>query len=133
MATPKVPEVLDNRTPGSLIDLVFVLREQRALIEARAELIKADEDRIKEHLIQRMTKSELRALSGKLAKCSLTESEVANAKDWDAINAFIEKEDAWDLRNKALNQAALRARREAGVEVPGVEWFKNVKINVRKL
>ncbi len=41
MATPKVPEVLDNRTPGSLIDLVFVLREQRALIEARAELIKA--------------------------------------------------------------------------------------------
>jgi hypothetical protein len=130
---PTVPEVLDNRTPGSLIDLVFVLREQRKLIEARAELIKADEDRIKEHLIQRLTKSELTKLAGKIAQCSLTQTDVASAEDWDKINEYIEKQDAWDLRNKALNQAALRARREAGEVVPGVTWFRDVKINVRKL
>ena len=130
---PKVPEVLDNKTPGSLIDLVFGLHEQRKLWETRVDMIKEQENSIKEHLIQRMTKNELRALSGQLAKCSLTETELASAKDWDKLNEYIENNDAWDLRNKALNQAAMRARREAGEEVPGVEWFKRINISVRKL
>jgi hypothetical protein len=130
---PKVPEVLDNKTPGSLIDLVFVLREQRKLIEARADLIREDEKRIEEHLIQRLDKQELNALAGKLAKCSLTRTRMANAKDWDAINGYIESHDAWDLRNKALNQAALRARLEAGEDVPGVEWFTKVSLSIRKV
>lgn len=132
MAVPKVPEVLDNKTPGSLVDLVFALREQRKLIEARAELIKEDEKRIEEHLIQRLTKQELRALSGKLAKCSLSETDIAQAEDWDKVNEYIETHDAWDLRNKALNQAALRARKEAGEVVPGISWFKRISISIRK-
>jgi hypothetical protein len=130
---PKIPEVLDNKTPGSLVDLIFALREQRKLIEARADLIKADEKRIEEHLIQRLDKNELNALAGKIAKCSLTRTPRANAADWDKINEYIESHDAWDLRNKALNQAALRARREAGEDVPGIEWFTDVKLSVRKL
>lgn len=130
---PTVPEVLDNKTPGLLIDLVFVLREQRKLIEARADLIREDERRIEEHLIQRLTKSELTKLAGKVAQCSLTQTDVASAEDWDKVNAYIEANDAWDLRNKALNQAALRARKEAGESVPGISWFRQLKINVRKL
>jgi len=133
MAVPKVPEVLDNRTPGSLVDLVWSLREQRKLWEARAELIRDDERRIEEHLLQRCTKEELTKLAGKLAKASVTTTDMANAEDWDKINAFIEEHDAWDLRNKALNQLALKSRREAGVEVPGVTWFKKLKINISKL
>lgn len=133
MAVPKVPAVLDNKTPGSLVDLVFTLREQRKLIEARAELIHEDERRIEEHLIQRLTKQELRALSGKLAKCSLSETDIAQAEDWDKVNEYIETHDAWDLRNKALNQAALRARKEAGEAVPGISWFKRISISIRKV
>ena len=129
----KVPEVLDNKTPGSLIDMVFALREERKLWETKAELIKEQEDRIKEHLIQRMTKEELKALSGRVAKCSLTETIKPNVKDWDVLNEYITSHDAWDLRNKAANAAAFRARWEAGEEIPGVEKFKDISINVRKL
>ena len=133
MAVPKVPENLELRTPGSLVDLVWSLREQRKLWEARAELIRDDERRIETHLIERLTKEELNALSGKLAKCSLSSTDMASAEDWDKVNKFIEERDAWQIRNKALNQLALRELRESGVEVPGVTWFKQVKISVRKL
>lgn len=133
MAAPKVPEVLDNKTPGSLIDLVFSLREHRKLLETRAGMIKEDERRITEHLIQRMTKHELNALSGKRAKCSISRTSVASAEDWDVVNDWIQKTGSWDIRNKALNQAALRARLDDGVEIPGLKWFQQVKLNVRKI
>lgn len=129
----KVPEVLDNKTPGSLIDLIYTLREQRKLVEARAELIKADEKRIEDHLIQRMTKNELNALSGKLAKASLSETIVPQVEDWDALREYIKKRKAEDLRTKALNAAAFRARWEAGEVIPGVQKFKRINLSVRKV
>ena len=133
MTVPKVPENLDVRTPGSLVDLVWSLKEQRKLIETRAEMIREEERRIEEHLIQRLTKEEINALSGKHAKCSVSKTQVASAEDWDKVNKFIEERDAWQIRNKALNQLALRELHEAGVEVPGVTWFTQIKLNVRKV
>lgn len=133
MASPKVPEDLTPFSPGKLVDLVWTLREQRKLIEARADLIKADEDRIKDHLIRTLTKQELTKLSGKFASCSLTETVKPSVLDWDVLNDYILKHDAWDLRNKAANAAAFRARWEAGETIPGVEKFRDINLNVRKL
>lgn len=128
-----VPENLDVKTPGWIVDQIFVLREKRKLAEAKAALIKEDEDKLKEHLIQRCTKDELNKLAGKLASASLVRSLKPTVTDWDLVNKYIETHDAWDLRNKAANAAAFRARWEAGEEIPGVEKFVDISINVRKL
>jgi hypothetical protein len=133
MTSPKVPEVLDNKTPGFLVDMIFSLREQRKLIEARVDLIKADEKRVEDHLLERMTKHELNALSGKLAKCSVTKQLVPQVEDWDKLRAWIDERDAEDLRTKALNASAFRARWEAGEVIPGVVKFNRINLSVRKL
>jgi len=130
---PSLPPDLSLRTPGSLVDLAFTLREQRKLIEARAELIKADEQKIIEHLIERCTKTELTKLAGKLAQASLSKTLMPTVTDWDKLNEYITEHDAWQLRNKAANAAAFRELWEAGIEVPGVDKFTQVKLNVRKL
>lgn len=131
--TTKIPQDLSKSTPGKLVDLVWTLREQRKLVEARAELIKEDEDRIKDYLLNTMNKDELGKLAGKLAQCSVSKSLKPRVTDWDALNKYILEHDAWDLRNKAANAAAFKARWEAGEDIPGTEKFFDVSLNVRKL
>lgn len=124
---------LNTMKPGVLIDQLYTLREKRKVIEAKAAQVKVLEDEIKTHLINRLTKDELSKLAGKLASCSVTRTVKPHVTDWTLLDPWIVANDAWDLRNKAANAAAFRARWDAGEDIPGVEKFTDVSLNVRKL
>jgi hypothetical protein len=130
---PKVPADLATSSPGSLVDLTFALREHRKTIEAQAELVAVEEKRIIDHLIETCSKEELTKLAGKVAQASLVRTLMPSITDWDKVNEYITTHDAWQLRNKAANAAAFRELWEAGIEVPGVEKFVQLKLNVKKL
>ena len=124
---------LDTMPPGKIVDELYKLREKRKTIEAKADLVKTHETVLVNHLINSLTKDELSKLAGKIASCSITRTVKPNVTDWKLLDAYIVKNKAWDLRNKAANAAAFRARWEDGEDIPGAEQFVDIRLNVRKI
>jgi hypothetical protein len=54
-------------------------------------------------------------------------------KDWDLVYDYIKTNDSFYLLQKRMSAAAFRELLNLGHEVPGVEIFKDRKLNLRAL
>ena len=63
----------------------------------------------------------------------VTTTDFAQVADWDAILAFIKKNEAWDMLEKRVAKNAIRGYIDEHKEVPnGVNYGTRIDINVRK-
>ena len=82
---------------GACVDKAYTLRAERLEIEKQAEELKKQEAALKDHIIATFSKADIDGAKGKVASASVTRSVKGNVKDWPAVYAYIEKNDAWDL------------------------------------
>lgn len=123
----KIPKTL-----GACIDLMYKLKQERAVIEKSSETIKAQENEIEVHLLDSFGKSDLEGARGKLAVAGVNISTVPTVKDWDKLYAYILKNKAWDLLQKRASATAFRERWDDEVVIPGVEAFTVIKLSLKK-
>ena len=128
----KVPDDLTTIKSGKLVDLLWTLAQERKLIEAQAAVVKKEEDRIEEFLMQTLKKSDLNGLRGTLAQVSVTHSVFPQFVDWDLFYKFVVKHDAFGLLQKRASVGAFKERWDAGEKIPGVEQFTKVGLSVKK-
>lgn len=63
----------------------------------------------------------------------ITTTDFANVADWDAVLSFVRTHDAYDMLEKRVSKAAVRAYIETTKEVPaGVNYGTKLAVNVRK-
>jgi hypothetical protein len=115
MAKQSMPKTL-----GATIDLLWSLREERKVAEASVKEIKDKEAAVEAHLMNNFERSGLNGAKGKYGLATLKVSTVADVTDWPAFHMYIGKQKAWDLLQQRASITALRARWDAGKEVPGV-------------
>lgn len=127
------PINLPNTKPGTIIDHLYKLRSERLVIEKQVKDMKAEEARIKDHLINTLPKQELTKLAGKLASCSITRSEVGSISDLPTFQAYVAKKKAYDLYENRLSVTAARERWALGQEIPGVDRYIKLDLSVTKL
>jgi len=108
------------------------LREDRRALEAKAGKLKEDEQRLEDHLIGNLSKENAEGVSGKRAKVGIYVKRIAQPKDWDKFYAFILKTQDFSLLNRAVGQAAVKERWEAGEEVPGIDVYNKVCVSLTK-
>ena len=118
---------------GACVDKAYTLRAARLEIEKQAEEVKKQETALKDHIIATFSKADIDGAKGKVASASISRSVKANATDWAQIYAFIEKNDAWDLMERRINNKAYRDRMEAGETIPGTESFDVVTLSLTKI
>lgn len=118
---------------GACIDLALKAREARMAKEKEAELLKAEESKIKEHILATFKKSEIDKAAGKFGQVSLSYPTRANPDDWGKIYQHIQKTGEFDLLFRRLNDKACADRIEAGENLPGVSLFQDVKVNLSKV
>lgn len=102
------------------IDLLYKTRLKRLEINREAEALKTEEQMLKEMIITQlkgMDKQEFRTLN---LLAELRMKAVPAVADWDAVYSHITKTQEWDLIHRRITETAVRARWEAGDEVPGV-------------
>jgi hypothetical protein len=128
----KVPKDLKTSKPGKLADMLYQLREERKVIEAQAQLVKDEETRIADYLLNSMDKDELSKLTGSIAAVSIKRDPTPNIIDWDAFYAYVVKEKAFGLLQRRASIGAFQERWNAGIIVPGVEKFIKIGLSVRK-
>lgn len=146
--TPKLPKSL-----GACVDLYHETREKRLAANKITEEIKVTETFIANHIIDNVPKGDTGAIGAKY-KGVVKTSDVYQIDDWQAFYGWIKKNDAFEVLNRALNQAALEEhvetmsakidatnaklpagdpRRKPRKMPPGVKTFKAVKLSVTKV
>lgn len=121
------------KTMGACADKLYELRNRRLLEQKKVDAIAAEETALKEHIIQTLPKSEASGIAGKLARVTVVTKEVPQVEDWDLFYKHIKKTGSFDLMQRGLAAAAIKARWEDGKEVPGVKHFNVVSISMGKV
>lgn len=134
---PKPKPAKLPKSLGLCVDKLHDAREARLEIEKLAKEYKAEETRIHDHIIDNLSKSEDGGAVGKRFKAIVKKEAKPRIADDKKFYAFIKKNDAFDMLNRAINVAAWRERMDdpkfKNKGVPGVESFTAVKLSVTKV
>lgn len=130
---------------GACADLYHDRREERLAANKDVEAMKAEETAIANHIIDNLDKSSSGAI-GKRYKAVVVTQDIYQVEDWEKFYAHIKKTGEFDLLNRAVNQAAVKARVEAQTRPsgkrgenwkpklpPGMVRFPATKLSVTKV
>lgn len=131
MTVPKAK--LPKTKLGGLADTLYTVREQRLALGRLADAMKAEEQRITDHLIDTLDADTEGGAVGKHYKAIVKRDDRPVIEDYDALTAHIRETGEFDLLNRALNTAAAKARFENEVAIPGVGTFQAKKISLTKV
>jgi len=129
----KTPTFKMPKTLGLCADELYNTREQRKALQKEVDALTEKESLIKEHLINNLPKSDASGVTGKLVRVTAVTKTVAQVKDWDKFYAYIKKNNAFDLMQRRVSEAAVQERWEGKKKVPGVEPFNVVSISINKV
>lgn len=101
---PKFPKSL-----GACVDMYKEWSEKRLAAAKGVEPIAAVEAALKEHIISNVPKGDAGAV-GQKYKAIVKNAETFQVEDWDKFYAWIKKNEAWDVLQRAVNQSALGDR-----------------------
>ena len=144
---PKLPKSL-----GACVDLYHATRERRLAENKKVDEIKADETYIANHVIDNVPKGEAGVIGAKFKGVVKSET-VYQVEDWDKFYAWIKKNDAFEVLNRAVNQASVKEHvdalnykldianakvkdvkdRKPRKLLPGMKTFTALKLSVTKI
>lgn len=114
-------------------DKLYGLRAERLEAQREVDLMKKDENELRDHIIDNLPKSEATGVSGKLANAKVSNASEPVIQDRDKFQKYVVENDAWDLVPRSICRSAIKARWEDDVEVPGVGTITVVKLSLTKV
>lgn len=105
---------------GAMADEYSLVREERLRIEKEAAEVKKRETELYNCIMSTLDESTDTGASGKLYRVQRIEKDRANVKEWPELWGYIQKNGAFDLLQKRLNEKAYMDQIEAGEAIPGV-------------
>lgn len=115
------------------VDRLGKKREERKELEAKLKKIKEEERVIEDKILDNCSKDEISAIKGRQWAISLTRSIVPNVTDWNKFNKYVIRNKAIDMLQRRVSTSAWRERVEAGKNIPGVEPFTRIGLQLRKV
>ena len=117
---------------GELIDSLYEQRASRLALEKEAEALKKEEALTRDEIQELLKSVGLTSGRGSKATASITTKETVTVTDWDALYAFIKKEDMPGLLHRRITAALWKELRDSGVDVPGTEPMIVTDISLTK-
>jgi hypothetical protein len=117
---------------GQLIDIYYRLREERNEIKAQEKELTRKMETLKLEIIQRLQDHKLEGGRGKVATGSINEIIVPTIKNYDALVRFIYRHKKIHLLERRVSSGPFREELKERGEVPGLEPFTRINLNVQK-
>lgn len=114
-------------------DLLYTTRQDRLEVQKQVDAFKEQEELLRNHIINTLPKSEASGISGKIANAKIVTKAVPRVMDWEKFYAYVNKNKAFELLQRRLNDGAIQERWDDGKEIPGVETFNTVSVSVTKV
>ena len=109
----------------------YALREQRLKIQREADALEQQEKDILYEITKEFASDTVKhSVDGFTMRAK--RKDVATVRDWSATLAYIKETGQVDLLQKRLTDSAVKARWDAGVEVPGVELTHKYVVTITK-
>lgn len=112
---------------AGLLDLKKLIEKMKAKIKPFSKKY----DALVEKVIQQYSEDQIASVKTKAGTVTRVSTVVPTLKDFDAFFGFVRDNDAPELLQRRVSSEAWRERVEAGEEVPGVEAFTRVSLQVR--
>lgn len=119
---------------GACADLLYDLRQARLELDKKAAEAKSEETRLVDYIIAKLDKESNGAV-GKHHMVRIVTKRKPQVKDWPAFQAYVKKNDAFDLFQRRLSEQAVMDRLEDPKNrkgLPGVELFNAVTVSLTK-
>lgn len=127
------PKLQPPATLGSMIDQMFAIRQQRAELSTEDKKLSAEYEALGAQVMALLDEQGTTMSRAATASAVITEEEVAQVEDWDAVYNYIVENEAFFLLQRRFNNAPWRELRANGDEVPGTAPVKVRKVAVRKI
>lgn len=120
-----------------LVQLYVALRDdisrEKSDFEQRIADRKAKQLKIEGILLRRLQDAGDEAVRTKYGTAYKSVKKSASVADWDAVRAFVETHDAWELLTRGVNKTVVEQFVAANGELPpGVNWRQEVTIGVQR-
>lgn len=116
--TTEIPDTL-----AECADQWFLARERRLAMQKEVDLLEEKEKQLKAYLIDNLPKSHASGIAGQLVQVHIKLKHRPTVVDKEKFYAYIKKKNAFDLLGAAPLASGVRARWEAGEQVPGVKRY----------
>lgn len=124
---------MSDPTPvGQLIDVYYRVREERSALLNEVKELNRKLATLELAIIDKLNESKLEGGRGSVATGSITETVVGTLNDYDKLSQFIYRHKKIHLLERRISSVAFREELSIRGEVPGVEPFTRVKLNVQK-
>lgn len=124
---------MTTTTIGKAIDEIAMLQKKRDEIGAKLAAAEKLINEKKEKLLARVKKSELNGAKGRLGAAFIQEDDIPTIEEFEKVWSWAKKNDALDIFQKRLSNAAVRERWAVGKKIPGVGTFHRVFLQVRSV
>lgn len=132
MSKDGVPAVKLPKTIGACADRLYAIKAEKSALAKQTALLDEERVAIEEHVIATVPKGDTGA-QGKVARVTVTSTQVPSVKDWMAFLTYIVKKKSPELVEHRPGRAAIAERWAVGEDIPGVEPFGVKKVSVNKL
>jgi len=125
--------VKTGRAQAALADRWFAKRAERLAAAKVATSLEAEERDLKQDLIDSMVKYDVGTIGGRLVKAEHITKKKPIVDDWPALYEHIKDTDSFDLLQRRLGEAAVKARWDLDEDIPGVASFPVDDISYSKV
>jgi hypothetical protein len=121
----KLPEKI-----GDCIDLALRARAKRKALQAKMDVLEAEERRMKEYIIITFKHNEIDGAKGKMGSAAISKKDVPKVVDKELFGKWVAKHKAWDLLYGKAVEEACSLRWEEGLVIDGIEKFHNISVKL---
>lgn len=122
---------------GACADLLYDVRTARLEADKRAAELKAEEQRIKDHIIDNLDKREETGAAGKHHRVQIVPKVKVRVdpEQWDKFFGWVAKNRRFDMLQKRVNDNAVLETINASraPKIPGVERFTALAVSLTKV
>lgn len=121
------------KSMGRCADLYNDVRQLRLAMDKEVEAVKARESEIREYIISNLSKSADTGAAGLRYRAQIVMKDSPRATDWQALWAYIAKNNRFDLLQKRLGEKAVMDTLADNVRIPGVEVVHVPDVSITKI
>lgn len=119
-------------TTGQLVTAMLEIRDERKELKRRDKILIGLWRDLETQFLAQLDEQGQKRAGTDAGTATITENVLPTIVDWDALTAYIVKEDATHLLQRRVSAAAFRELRDAGMTIPGVEPYLQRQISLRR-
>lgn len=121
------------KSQGQRVDFYYAADAHRKEINRDAKRMDEFLAKLGKWFMQQLPENDTTGVAGKTARIQIKKDTIPRVTDWPKFHAFIKKNNAFELLNRAVNVKSVKERWDDKKQVPGVDKFDIKKVSLTKI